>query len=168
MVSISPRFRLSSRSTLSLDSMAADSSVVVVEVEPPSCRRSTTSVCLLLVLLRGSCWLCARLVAAAKADDAAAVVLVESSENSAARATLISEGEARTNFRRRCVACTCIIFCSLAVLEALVLVAAGDADGRALFILPPFLPLRTPPLVLAAASPMLPREGDRIVVVASV
>ena len=101
--------------------------------------------------------MCARLVAAVEADDATVVVLVESSEKSAARATLISEGEARTNFRRRCV--TCIIFCALAVP-----VAADDADGRALFILllPPFLPFRVPPLVLAAASPMLPREGDRI------
>ena len=106
--------------------------------------------------------MCARLVAAVEADDAAVVVLVESSEKSAARATLISEGEARTNFRRRCV--TCIIFCALAVLGMTVPVAADDADGRALFILllPPFLPFRVPPLVLAAASPMLPREGVRI------
>ena len=104
--------------------------------------------------------MCARLVAAVEADDAAVVVLVESSENSAARATLISEGEARTNFRRRCV--TRIIFCALAVLGMTVPVAADDAVGRALFILPPYLPFRVPPLVLAAASPMLPREGDRI------
>ena len=106
--------------------------------------------------------MCARLVAAVEADDAAVVVLVESSENSAARATLISEGEARTNFRRRCV--TRIIFCALAVLGMPAPVAADDADGRALFILPPFLPFRVPPLVLAAASPMLAREGDRIFV----